>query len=84
MATCETSVLKAIDMMQEGIDAELRNIILSRLQEQAAPKQPVEDLKAFAGKVCIDIFNDFDATEIVLQPTSIRRAWDIGRELAVT
>ena len=37
MATCETSVLKAIDMMQEGIDAELRNIILSRLQEQAAP-----------------------------------------------
>ena len=37
MATCETSVLKAIDMMREGIDAELRNIILSRLQEQAAP-----------------------------------------------
>lgn len=46
------------------------------------PKQPVEDLKAFAGKVCIDIFNDFDDTEISSQPTSIRRAWDIGKALA--
>lgn len=37
MATCETSILKAMDMMQAGIDAELERIILNRLKENAAP-----------------------------------------------
>jgi hypothetical protein len=52
MATCETSVIKAMDMMQAGIDAELERIILARLKENAAPmlekmaKDMAEGLKA--------------------------------------
>lgn len=37
MATCKTSVLNAINMMQEGIDSEIERIILAKLKENAAP-----------------------------------------------
>jgi len=45
-------------------------------------RPPIEDLKAFAGSACIDIFNDFDENEITRYSRSIRQAWDIGRQLA--
>ena len=41
----------------------------------------VEDLKSFAGKACIDIFNDFDYEEVKSMPPSIIEAWNIGRAL---
>jgi hypothetical protein len=38
-------------------------------------------LKALAGKACLGIFDDFDESEIAEQPTSIRVAWQYGKEL---
>jgi len=41
----------------------------------------IDDLKSFAAARCIDIFNDFDKTEIAKETTSVREAWDIGRQI---
>lgn len=40
-----------------------------------------EDLKAFAGGLCVDIYNDFTFAEVNGQPKSIKKAWEIGRLL---
>lgn len=42
-----------------------------------------EDLKAFSGKCCLDIFNDFDKDEVGKMPKSIQEAWEIGRQLSL-
>ncbi|MDY6903703.1 MAG: hypothetical protein SWH61_03365 [Thermodesulfobacteriota bacterium] len=42
---------------------------------------PYEDLKTFAAKRCLDIYNDFDETEIIKQSKSIVLAWEAGRDL---
>ena len=41
----------------------------------------IDDLKTFAAKFCIDIFNDFDEFEILSEPQSVQQAWKIGKEL---
>jgi hypothetical protein len=42
----------------------------------------LDELKSFAGKYCIDIFELFDEIEIHEQLTPIRDAWETGRELS--
>lgn len=37
MKTVKTSVIGAVNMMQEGIDSEIERIILVRLKDSAAP-----------------------------------------------
>jgi hypothetical protein len=41
----------------------------------------VDDLKAFAGARCRDIFNDFTEEEATRQPRSVFLAWEVGRDL---
>jgi hypothetical protein len=42
----------------------------------------IEDLKVFAGARCLDIFDDFDESEIGKQPGSVREAWKVGRAIS--
>ena len=42
----------------------------------------LDELKSFAGKHCIDIFELFDALEIQVKLKPIRDAWKTGRELS--
>ena len=59
-----------------------KNVATSDLSESAGSHQSSrEDLKAFAGSACIDIYDDFDAAEISQQPRSVRLAWSYGRML---
>jgi len=46
-------------------------------------KWTYEDLKAFAGKCCLDIFRDFDKDEVSNMPKSIQVSWEIGRQLSL-
>ncbi len=41
----------------------------------------VDDLKAFAGARCRDIYNDFTEDEAKRQPRSVFLAWEVGRNL---
>ena len=45
-----------------------------------AVKWPIEDLKSFALARCIDIFEDYDESEIKGESLSIRSAWEVGRD----
>lgn len=44
--------------------------------------QHIEDLKAFAGKACLDIYNDFDSSELDGYSESIKSAWKIGEQIS--
>ena len=41
----------------------------------------LDDLKSFAGKACVDIYNDFSEIEVRGMPQSLQKAWEIGRDL---
>lgn len=44
-------------------------------------KKAVDNLKIFAAKNCVDIFEMFDEMEIQEQLAPIRSAWHTGREI---
>jgi hypothetical protein len=42
----------------------------------------IADLKVFAAARCLDIFDDFDESEIGTQTASMREAWKVGRAIS--
>ena len=40
-----------------------------------------EDWKAVVAAVCIDIFTDYDESEVRQMTPAIQRAWEVGKEL---
>jgi hypothetical protein len=52
--------------------------IISEPVYNISPKE--YDLKTFCTKACIDIYKDFDESEIGSQPKSIQEAWKDGKK----
>ncbi len=44
-------------------------------------RQKLNDLKIFAAKYCVEIFEMFDELEIYEQRAPIRNAWHTGRKI---
>ena len=46
-------------------------------------QQEYDDIKAFAGKYCLDIFHDYTWEEVCEQcPPSVQGAWETGKAIA--
>lgn len=63
----------------------VRQALIDALMSDNESNQPSgfsrDDLKVFAGSACIGIYDDFNASEIAREPSSVRLAWAYGQML---